>query len=127
MGSKGRAGAVATAISGCTYVYGGVDGGEVLSTLECFDADTSKWHPLPAMLRPRKDFVSCGEIRPVLAALSGHLYICGGVLEPGHDRNRPFSSERYDPTRRVWEALPPMATDRSNASVSVLHGCLYVC
>ena len=52
----------------------------------------------------------------------GNLYAVGGESDDG---SRLRSAERYDPATNAWEAVAPMAVERSRPGVAVLDGKLY--
>ena len=49
--------------------------------------------------------------------------VCGGVDE----EDSLISAERFDPERHLWEALPPMGSERWGASAAAMGGRLYTC
>merc|ERR1740117_251506 len=97
---------------GLIYICGGIDGAEVLNSVERLAMVTGQWQPVAPMIQRRR--------RGAAATVCGKLYVCGGwdgsqVLNTG---------ERYDAAIGAWEPLPPMAETRDRAAAAVVAGRL---
>lgn len=57
-----------------------------------------------------------------VATLENQLYAIGGTTESGIS----VANERYDPTIKIWEALPDKPTPTSDLSAAVIGGKIYL-
>ena len=104
-----RALAAAATVCGKWYVVGGQGAeGELLQSVECFDAATGAWAACPPMQVARSG--ACA------AALGGRLYVCGGLGHEGGLR----SVEIFDPETGRWEQGPTLRGPRFSAACCVL-------
>jgi len=100
---------------GYIYICGGIDGSEVLRSVECLNMVANSWHPVPPMLERRR--------RGAAATIAGRLHVCGGW-----DGSQALNSvERYDPACGTWESLPSMLECRDRAAVAVVGCRLFIC
>merc|ERR1712176_485101 len=90
------AGAMAVVMGGKIYVYGGGNGKELLSSVECFDPVMMRWDAVPPMGQRRHG--------ATVSVMAGHIYICGGWA----DQVPLNTAERFNPVTLEWEDLPVM-------------------
>jgi N-acetylneuraminic acid mutarotase len=83
------------------------DSGEVLPTMERYDASSGAWNAMVPMSTVRQNFGAC--------VLGGNIYIMGG-----YDSNKIMliSIEKYSPASDTWIAVAPLPAVRvSHATV----------
>jgi len=112
---------VTAIFGGRVYLCGvGLDdrGGQVM----CFDPHVQSRYPW--RLLPQN--IPTPRIRTAAAALSGKLYVCGGIM-PG-SFEALSCVECFDPQHGgTWETLAPMKKHRVNGACAPLAGQLLVC
>lgn len=104
----------------CIYICGGTRKGVATNSAERFNIDSGKWEFLPPVLGRRRV-----DSEATVAALDGHLYICGGL-----DMDKSSASncvDRYSPEWHHWETLPSMPMRRCRAAAAVVQDQLYLC
>eukprot|EP00927_Polykrikos_kofoidii_P047177 TRINITY_DN41291_c0_g1_i2.p1 TRINITY_DN41291_c0_g1~~TRINITY_DN41291_c0_g1_i2.p1 ORF type:complete len:469 (+),score=63.10 TRINITY_DN41291_c0_g1_i2:202-1407(+) len=88
------------------------------NTAERYHPQTAKWEVLPPIPTPRRSFAA--------AAVSGKLYVCGGMSQFLGGPTPLAVVERLDPDRGIWEELPPMRIARGACTAASVYGMLYV-
>eukprot|EP00929_Paragymnodinium_shiwhaense_P012585 TRINITY_DN11994_c0_g2_i5.p1 TRINITY_DN11994_c0_g2~~TRINITY_DN11994_c0_g2_i5.p1 ORF type:complete len:417 (-),score=49.79 TRINITY_DN11994_c0_g2_i5:350-1600(-) len=110
---------VALACGGYIYVFSCADELKAAATAERYDPKARSWETLPNIPTSRRSFGG--------AAVSGMVYICGGMSH-GPGEARPLANvDRFNPQRGIWEQVPPMHTARGACSAASAYGLLYVC
>lgn len=107
-------------LDSCLYVCGTQRDETRAMSIHCFSTRLGQWTALPAMATQRCGFNNW----PAICVLGAYLYVCGGSSDDDDYLN---SAERFDPSARRWESLPPMGTQRACAAAAALQGQLYVC
>ena len=91
----------------------------LLSSVEVYCPLMDVWRLLPSMREER--------VEASFVALSGCLYVCGGIHGSGRVRGRTLRSvERFKPERGSWEILPQMPEARAVAAAIGVSGKIYV-
>merc|ERR1712232_66358 len=112
-----RAGAGAVVCNDFIYVLGGLNGLDMLCTVECLCLKGSgdEWTSVASMKECRGS--------PAVCAVAGHIFAIGGSsrVETIVD-----SVERYDPQQDMWEDIVPMLSPRASPASVVIRGKLYV-
>eukprot|EP00927_Polykrikos_kofoidii_P012047 TRINITY_DN15170_c0_g2_i1.p1 TRINITY_DN15170_c0_g2~~TRINITY_DN15170_c0_g2_i1.p1 ORF type:complete len:519 (-),score=78.24 TRINITY_DN15170_c0_g2_i1:89-1606(-) len=106
----------------CGYIYvcGGTgDRIEALNSVESFSTVTRKWEVLPPM--------SCRRNDASALVVGGLLYVCGGCDGESSLNTVLNSVERFDPSRTIWEDMPPLLFARRGAAAGSVAGKLYIC
>eukprot|EP00928_Gymnodinium_smaydae_P046866 TRINITY_DN31244_c0_g1_i1.p1 TRINITY_DN31244_c0_g1~~TRINITY_DN31244_c0_g1_i1.p1 ORF type:complete len:353 (-),score=28.66 TRINITY_DN31244_c0_g1_i1:267-1325(-) len=113
-----RAIAVAEGLAGRLFVCGGFtqhgSTRDNLSSVECWEVDSSAWRSLPPMRERRSG--ACA------AVLNGRLYVCGGE----NARTSLRSVECFDHHINAWETVAALAGPRFMGVAVAMAGCLYV-
>lgn len=105
---------------GRIFAIGGFTGEEVLNTIEVYDPDLGVWSPTSPMVTRRSG------VSAVL--LEDKIYVLGGF----DGTQRLSSVECFTPGapaagfRPTWHSVPDMLTARSNFSVTVVEGKIFV-
>ena len=80
------------------FIFGGLDGSTVLSSVECFDSKLNRWSAMAPMPTPRSDTTA--------VAVSGcGLLVMGGYNGGDHDGRILQSVQCYDPATNRWTAM----------------------
>ncbi|CAJ1342981.1 unnamed protein product [Effrenium voratum] len=114
-----RSGCAAVALSGHVYAVGGcgVDG-EDLRSVERLNLWDAVWEEMPAMSTGRDELAAAG--------CSGCVYAMGGSHLVWPVRHVLDSTERFDPARGSWQALPRLSRERCAAAAVANRRRLYV-
>lgn len=92
----------------CIYVFGGKDGFEALSTVQCYQPSSNSWSLGPAMCQARKALCA--------VSFAGDLYAIGGCVNDNYALNRV---EKLSVATQRWTELSPMTQERKYASAAV--------
>eukprot|EP00920_Eleutheroschizon_duboscqi_P039985 GHVT01095888.1.p1 GENE.GHVT01095888.1~~GHVT01095888.1.p1 ORF type:complete len:521 (+),score=151.04 GHVT01095888.1:820-2382(+) len=88
--------------------------GAVLPTVEVLDLPSRRWAALPSLHFPRCHIAAC-------SIPGGGVAVLGGEGEKGALKN----VEVYDPIRKAWKTLPPMAENRHSAAAACIGSSIY--
>lgn len=113
-----RGGAASIATDKYIYVLGGRRYGDILGTVERYDPTTDSWTELSPMPTARWLLMA--------AVIGDKIYAVGGISGTGNARRALDVAEVYDPASDTWTQASPMPVARSNASVAVVDGKLYI-
>jgi hypothetical protein len=98
------------------FVMGGLhEDGEILSSMEQYDASTGLWSAAAAMGTRRQHFGAC--------VVAGEVYVTGGMNE---DDENLQSIEKYSPSNGVWSTVAPMPEPRSQHASVFVDAVMYV-
>ena len=116
LNSERFGGAAATA-AGKIYVFGGIDKGYVLDSVEEYDPVTDAWTVLPhAMPTPRYNLAA-------VTGSNGRIYVIGGM----HHCSATDHVEEFNPATKTWKQMTPMPTPRYGAAaVATDDGHIFV-
>jgi len=110
-----RAVASAGVAGGKIYIFGGVDKGRTLTTVEEYDPITGRWSRKANMPNIRYS-LSVSEV-------NGKIYVIGGWRS--EDGMSFTMVEEYNPETNRWTRKADMPTSRSALSTSVVNGKIY--
>ena len=91
------------------YVFGGKDGFQPLSTVQCYQPSNNSWSLGPAMRHARKALCA--------VALNGDVYAIGGCA---NDNNSLSTVEKLNMASHEWTETSPMTQERKYACAAVL-------
>lgn len=108
----------ATAVlpDGRMFVIGGYGLQGALSSVECLDLETGKFHLVASMKKPRSSAAA--------AVLGGKIYVTGGGAR-GYGGQVYASVECYDPATNHWNDVAPMSTPRCRHGVVTANNKIY--
>ncbi|KAJ7356089.1 hypothetical protein OS493_027016 [Desmophyllum pertusum] len=91
------------------YVFGGKDGFEALTTVQCYQPNNDSWSLGPAMRHARKALCA--------VEFEGHVYVIGGCVNDNYSLN---TVEKLNMGTSEWTEASPMAQERKYACAAVL-------
>jgi N-acetylneuraminic acid mutarotase len=114
-----RDGIGTSVVNGKIYAIGGLYVNTILSTVEEYDPATDTW--------AKKANMPTARYQVCTAAVNGKIYAFGGwdaIQIPG---GRIFSTvEEYDPATDTWTAKADMPAPRTQFTIGVVNGKIYV-
>jgi N-acetylneuraminic acid mutarotase len=113
-----RANPAAAELGGAVYVSGGFSNeGPILDVVERYNPSGGTWTASTNLPVPRAAAGSAG--------LGGLLYVAGGYVPAGDADAVTASVVAFDPTKRTWTSVAPLATARARLRLVATGGHLY--
>lgn len=106
---------VSAAIGGRLYLLLGFNGATTIKSFYEFNPETDTWTTLPSPPSPHRHGGG--------GAISGKLYVVGGVDETGASTG---TLHIFDPATQTWATGPSMPTPRSGFGATAANGKLFV-
>lgn len=113
-----RGGAVACAVKGIIYVFGGYDGEKYLDTAEAYNPANDSWRRVTPMPTPRA-FAGC-------VVVNDFIYVIGGRNKGLFGERSVGVMEMFDPATSIWRDRRPVPTPRADPVTIAIEGVIYV-
>jgi hypothetical protein len=108
--------AVEPELSEVAYMVGGAAAGDILSSMERYDASSGQWSVAAPMGTARSQLGAC--------VMAGELYVTGG--RDDDDFDNLASVEKYSPSSDTWNTVIPMPTARRSHAAVAVGSAMYV-